>query len=716
MRSILFYISVFCCCYACPAYAQRPLVDSLEKLLTHTSPSPEQLSVYLELSQAYQVVDPDSTRHYAAMALPLAQVLHNEDAFAESLKLTGLYYNSIASYDSANWYLEKSLAIYRKNNNESGIASVVNNLGVVKFNTGQYHEAINLYQRSLALREKNGELKGVAMCYNNIGNANMSQGDLRMALNNYLNGLRVRELLHDESGIATSLSNLGNVSYMLGDLDNAFAYYQRGMELSRKLGDKAGVINTLINIGAGFYGQQKYAEARLNFNEALRMARSINDQLSMTICLSNLAQSALEERKYPEAMRLYSESLEIAHTIGDTEGIAAARLGIGNTYLRTARSEESLPYLLKAYELAESMNAKPLRAEAATSLSVAYANEGRFDHAYHYQQVANTYRDSLLMRNDPRRLSELQADYELSQKQNEISLLEKDKQLHEKRARIQLFISISLTLIIGLSILMIVMLFRSRRKTRLQSLMITRQKNALETQASKLAELNTLKDKTFSILSHDLRSPIAALNNTMMLLDEQLLTPEEFGYIKTELTRQLDALNLVLDNLLHWSRLQIQGQSIAQPVLLPIRHITEQNINLLRAQANNKAITIENTILDGMAAHGDKDQIGIVVRNLISNAIKFTPPNGRIHISAETTNQFMEVSVKDSGIGMSDAQLRKLFIYQSHFSERGTSGEKGTGLGLLLCKDFVEQNGGHIFIVSAPGEGSTVRFTLPLQA
>ncbi len=683
--------------------------------LQHSRNDKALLGIYLALGNAYQSVQPDSTLHFAQKAFAIALNLTDDNSTAEAYKLTGVYFNHTAQYDSATYYSDKALVLFRKTKNETGIANALNNLGVIQNNLGHYKEAINFYNRSLALRQKNGDHKGQADCFNNIGNTNLNQGSLWESYNNFLNGLVLRQQINDLPGIANSMSNLGNVSYMLGDYKNAISYNQHGLQINRQLNDKIGIINALINIGANYFALKQYTEATTHFTEALHHAQNIKNHLSTSICMNNLAQVALQQKNYLSAIEQYNQGLNLSRNIHYTEGIATAQLGIGNVLFHMGRAKESLPHLLDAHNLATAMNARPLMSEIAKNLSDAYASIGQYEQAYRFQLLNNVYRDSLLDNNNPKKLSELQANHELSKKQNEISLLEKDKLLHEKRAKTQLFISISLTLIIGLTSLMILLLFRSRRKTKLQSMLITRQKNAQEVQAAKLTELNQLKDKTFSILSHDLRSPIASLNNTMMLLDEQLLTPQEFVFVKTELTRQLDALNLVLDNLLHWSRLQIQGQSTTHTARLPIRHITEQNINLLRAQANNKAITIENTINEQVAANGDKDQIGIVVRNLISNAIKFTPPNGLIHISALTENNHIAISVKDNGVGMTEVQISKLFVYQSHFSERGTSGEKGTGLGLLLCKDFIEQNGGQISIISAPGEGSTVRFTLPTE-
>jgi signal transduction histidine kinase len=243
---------------------------------------------------------------------------------------------------------------------------------------------------------------------------------------------------------------------------------------------------------------------------------------------------------------------------------------------------------------------------------------------------------------------------------------------------------------------------------------ILRQKNELERQKRELLELNATKDKFFSIIAHDLRSPITTLISLSELLrtDLELLSQEQQSEILNSLY-DLSRDNLkLLDNLLQWARMQT-GRLMADPEKLKIDELIREAVAFFHIYAIDKQITLKNEGTSAAEVYGDRNMIKTVLRNLLSNAIKYTAPEGNVTISALDSDHRVEISVSDNGVGMTPEVLENLFRLDKTSTTRGTANEKGTGLGLILCKEFVEKNGGNLQVESERGVGSTFRFTLP---
>ena len=236
---------------------------------------------------------------------------------------------------------------------------------------------------------------------------------------------------------------------------------------------------------------------------------------------------------------------------------------------------------------------------------------------------------------------------------------------------------------------------------------------ALKASEKELQELNASKDKLFSIIAHDLRGPLSSLRGLTQFAENHLdsYTPDK---LKTMIVMQrttIENLLKLLENLLTWSRLQ-RGILDDFPQRLPLEQVFVRNIALLHPMAVEKKLTLETSLPHGLTAYADYQMVDTVMRNLISNAIKFTPPGGKILVSARQKGQYIEISVADNGIGIDAEHLPKIFHVGTKYKRLGTAREKGTGLGLILCKDLVEKSGGRIWIESEVNKGTTCWFTL----
>lgn len=245
---------------------------------------------------------------------------------------------------------------------------------------------------------------------------------------------------------------------------------------------------------------------------------------------------------------------------------------------------------------------------------------------------------------------------------------------------------------------------------------IARKNIEIEKQKKELIELNATKDKFFSIIAHDLRSPLGTIISFFEFLNSNMddLDKSEIIDLVHSIYKSTDRLLKLLDNLLQWSRVQT-GQLECKPEVFDVKGIVHANIDLLRMNAEKKEIVLYSEIRDRIMVFADQNMINTVIRNLINNALKFTHPGGSVWITAKKINGKAEIAVHDTGVGIPKETLNKLFRIDLKHTTIGTDEEKGTGLGLNLCKEFVESNNGKIQVESTPGKGTVVKFNLPLK-
>jgi PAS domain S-box-containing protein len=230
-----------------------------------------------------------------------------------------------------------------------------------------------------------------------------------------------------------------------------------------------------------------------------------------------------------------------------------------------------------------------------------------------------------------------------------------------------------------------------------------------------LRESNATKDKFFSIIAHDLRSPLTSLlsGNNLILEKIDRYDREEVKSIAEEMLISTENLFKLLEGLLTWSRLQL-GKMRYRPRMLELYYIVEQNVRLLEGMAKIKEIELENLLTKDVVIYGDYDMVSAIFRNLLSNAIKFTEKHGNVRISAHNSSEnFVEIRVEDAGIGMNPDEVAQLFRIDVDYHTPGTQGEEGAGLGLILCKEFVDKHNGEIAVESQPGKGTIFSVTLP---
>jgi signal transduction histidine kinase len=272
-----------------------------------------------------------------------------------------------------------------------------------------------------------------------------------------------------------------------------------------------------------------------------------------------------------------------------------------------------------------------------------------------------------------------------------------------------------LVVAMALTAVLLFAVYRSgQRKIRINKLLLEHQED-IKRRSIELEQLNKVKDKFFSIISHDLRSPMNALGGILNLMDKgNNISQEEFSKLSKELKTQFNHTKTLINNLLDWALLQMDKLKIQQEKI-DVQALVDSNSTLVTS-LQAKEVKIINNVLPTTIALGDTNMINLVMRNLMTNAVKFSEVGGVVEVSAKSEGDNYVISVKDSGVGISPEVQKLLFEKTSGYSTRGTANEKGTGLGLILCKEFVERNGGKIWLESEPNKGSIFYFTVKKAA
>lgn len=335
-----------------------------------------------------------------------------------------------------------------------------------------------------------------------------------------------------------------------------------------------------------------------------------------------------------------------------------------------------------------------------------HKKNGNNPDALAYLETFKTLSDSLFMDKNKQSLSLLETKLHYEQEKQE--LIEANEAALAKQRN---YIYFSIIILFILSII----LFVIRRSENIQKKLNKKLKDKSEAviqREAQLHEINKTNTKLFSIIGHDLRGPIGGLQGILkMFTDGDISTKELISFIP-KLKTDVENISFTLNNLLSWGLNQLNGV-VTKPKRVSLSYLVGNNIRLLSEIAKSKSIKIINQLPENPRIWADNNQIDIVIRNLLSNAIKFTPENGLITIEAKEKSDMWQVSVRDTGIGMTAEMQRSIFKDSSNITTYGTNNEKGTGLGLSLCKEMVHKNNGEIWVESVPRKGTTFYFTVP---
>ena len=571
--------------------------------------------------------------------------------------------------------------------------------------------ALKYAQDALVLAEKIGDNTVLAKALNNCGKLSIQAGLLDIATVNLTRYLDLMQDTGDRLEVAYTLNNLAAIRVYAREYDKGIELFEKSRALLQAYyADKdedlpADIkLNFYGNIGACYLEKGDYDKASEQFVEGVKLGRAKPEfEALLATILANYGELASRTKAYEQADPLMHEALGIYNKLGDQPRQAATLLLLGNMYESQGKKEKSFSVYKEGYAIAMNAGLVSHISLFAKSLSNLYTQSGQPDSAFKYLTIAVEYEKKI----------------NVAKANEEITRYELTSQFREQGRRNQ---TLSATLKTRTIILIVSGLFGTGIIVFLVLLIRTKNRQAreetrlVEQFVKNLQESNAAKDKLFSIISHDLRGSLGVSVPALeMLTSGQIQDENARNKLLNELAKSSKSTFNLLENLLNWARLQ-SNTIKTEPVRLNMEQVINKNADLYRLAFGQKHITVNMDVDPVVEAYADMNALDMVLRNLLSNAVKFTPEDGKVDISVKKTGDDIQVTIANTGKGIDKAVLEDLFKSGANVSTRGTHGETGTGLGLVLCRDFLERNGGSIRAESSPGENSRFIFTLPAAA
>ncbi len=550
------------------------------------------------------------------------------------------------------------------------------------------------------------------------------------SLNYDFKALRIAEGLKDSNSLSIIYNNLGTIYTKLGNYNAALLYYNKTIDIEEQFQVPIDMAITHSNVGILKLENDNFEEAADNYNIVIRLLPEIKEAYTLSYLYLSLASYYTEGGNFDSA-KYYIDNANIILEENSYQHIKVRALRKeGELLFKKKEYKKSIFYLSECVKLSKSIGITEYFSDIYKMKGEAYSHLGMYQKAYDLLQLASSADDSL----QNKKTSSFLGDFEYDQmtKETEKRILEmelKDQKLENVSIKMKFESTIAIVIIVLLILIIISGIFlylRIRKinsKLKSQHDLINSQKFQLEENVKKLTisensllKLNATKDKLFSIIAHDLRSPFNNILGFSDMLIENISifeindSKKYLGFINSSAQNTLN----LLDNLLNWAKTHSDKINF-NPRKVVLSEIIKETIENSNTIASIKNIEFNNLQLDEINVVADLNMLQTILRNLISNAIKFTNSNGKIDISAISIDGFAQVTVTDNGVGMSKETIDKLFKIETNESTIGTANEKGSGLGLLLCQEFVEIQGGQIWVESEVGKGSSFKFTLPVD-
>lgn len=581
--------------------------------------------------------------------------------------------------------------------------------------------SINYARSALSNSRQIGYAKGEADALNRIGNIYLSTSNITKAMEHYFESLEIRENISDSIGIAVCFNNLGIIASEFNDNKMAIEYTQKAIKINTKINYTYGISDNYINMGVYYDDLGESSKALNYYFMNLNILEEINDRSSLATTLNNIGEIYNNKSKFDEALSFYNRSLKIQEEINETSGIAISKLNLGDVYLKKGDLENANKFLYESLKISMKIGYRDIQSNCYELLAKYYNEKENFSEAFKYSKLFSKTEDSIFSEQSSRRFAEMQVSFESELKDREIELLKKNEllrnlQLKKQENRI-IYLAISLLLISFLVFLVLRNYFLRKKNLQLikkKNIELFYSSKKLKESEIRLKDTNESMDRFFSIIAHDLINPFHALFALTELLNSQNNDLTKEDVVKYSQLINTSARNLynLLNNLLQWTKTQT-GKLETRPEIIDANSAVDSVISLLNVTAKEKYVELFSVIDANQKIYCDKNLLLTILRNLINNAIKYSKKEGKIEVSTADEKGFIEFSVKDNGIGIPAENLEKLFDIKYSFSTKGTSNEEGTGLGLILCKEFVEIMGGKIWAEGTPDTGTTFKFTIP---
>jgi signal transduction histidine kinase/tetratricopeptide (TPR) repeat protein len=586
--------------------------------------------------------------------------------------------------------------------NPAGDSQYVNTLRLLgrAYRNNNSNKAIDYFTKAIEAAPGINSKIYIANLLYDRGHSYFDAGNFNGALADYIEVAKAFEETSDSAMLFEIYVSIGNVYSDLSNYQKVNEYYNKAEQFVDKKNDMASLA-TLYGQRGIIYDKRKFFDSALiNFEKSLQISTQLSDEDAAMNVLSNIGLSYKHKGDLNKALFYYDSAIRVYKKMNNGDMFAGGALynNLASAYSKAGRIKEAIAAFNTSIAYSKTAGGEGIEMENYINMADMYGSINDYKNQAFYLQKHYALKDSLFNSDNQNKITELENDYQLAKKNAEI--LKKDIEVSSANSLR------NTTAIVGASVLLLAIgLFYFLSKSKKTNALLSKQNSEIDEQRNELEKLNGIKDRLFSIVSHDLRNPLAALQSYLSLSDNKELAAEKQAALKLQTRALLHQTTDLLDNLLNWAHSQMKGSAITIKQV-EINPLIEDCVSLVQPQAEQKGITIHFENNTGQMALGDEHALNVVFRNLLTNAVKFTTNNGRIDIAMQQRNGMLIVAIKDTGIGMDAATIDTLLQNEAS-STTGTNNEKGTGLGILLVQDLLKKMNGKLEVESHLNQGTT---------
>ncbi|WP_159447547.1 ATP-binding protein [Maribacter arcticus] len=615
-----------------------------------------------------------------------------------------LRYTELDSMESLS---KKALQLSKNFNYKKGELEALTNFSAFHLYGGNTVKAIEYGNLVLETAEISNFPQNKMKVHNQLGQAYFIKQDYPLTYSHFLNAISLSEKYHDDSYKFRMNMNLGTMFNLLQDYDEAMVFYTKAFKISETLKDAE--MNAMVSSNLGYLYTQKedFKKAKTLLLKSIAYFEKAKINQWLAFSHTTLGQLNLKLNNYNEAIVNYDKALLLHKSLNDIKGRADINYGLAKANFGLGKSVEAEEFVNESKILYESFKLNSGLERVNRLLYQIKKNQKKVSESLAYLELAENLANNINKEKNIRYLILQNAKLNI-EKEKENLAIKNRLAIAQQRKYVKWSLAALFT-----SFVIVLIILNSNKREKLLNKKLENQAIVLKENQKNLSNINRNQDRLFSIVGHDLRGPIISLKELLTLYIEDPDGKMYFEKFAPQLREDLEQVQFTMDNLLHWGKTQMMGSSMRLE-RIPISDEIENILHFFSKEIKKKYIEIDNQIIDNHFAFADLDQFNVIFRNLISNAIKFTPNEGEITITSKIKDASLLIEISDTGVGMSELTISKLFKDTEHISTAGTNLEKGTGLGLRLVKEMIVKNNGEIFVKSKINKGSHFIIELPL--
>ncbi len=690
-------------------------IESKKKEIIELATPEKLMHSYYELARLYVPTNFDSAVVYYNKSLFLAQ--KEKDKKFSSKVYLGL--SKIQAKKSelkkARNYCAQALHLANEIDNDSLI--ILSNLLTAKLEVMQsnFTNVLSILDPTMEKAEMLKDSLLISECYDAYG-AYYYYSNVSKSIEYYIKSLRIIEKYKESESLLSRVINVGSLYGRIDQNEKAIEYLLRAVKIAERTKQEYVKSTIFNNLAAIYFDMGDTDKSKYYLEEALTVATQLKDDPMVCGIIVNLGELCQKKQQYKKAMQHYEQGLENPSIENLPEQKIYTLHNIASLYYDLGEYHKAINFAKRALKIALDSDVAIHNAALYKVLAESYEKIDDYKAALVNQKLYKIYNDSLFNIKNTAKITEIQSKYDFDTAEKENMLLKKDIKIQALTINKQQDQQLLLLIVIFLVLLSIIVVYLRMKKDRKMNILLSNKNEEIKLKSQELEKANIAKDKFFTILAHDLRNPFNSILGSLEILNGEYdeLSDEDRKQFIDLINKSAISTNKLLTNLLEWSMLQ-RGRISMDKKNNNLSSLVQESVTLHQNLALRKEIAIQNEIQEQLIAFFDKKSISITINNLINNAIKFTSHKGKIIISARKDEGQVSVAVTDTGVGMPPEKLKSLFNIEGAQSTPGTNSEPGSGLGLILCKEFTEKNDGQIKVVSEEGKGSCFEITLPVK-